>query len=164
MLYGIYGIISPDSKVYGTNMRPIWGRQDPGGPHVGHMNLVIWEYKADAPGWFAKFSFGTLKATDHLRCFTLILGCMKYSISHIMLCYNFLFVFHTQCLINLWGRLPIYNLVYTMHNRCYVMPWQLNGLFMHVCWWHLDKVLYHIIIWPFVMSMPSANQWIQMTT
>ena len=24
----------PDSKVHGANMGPIWGRQDPGGPHV----------------------------------------------------------------------------------------------------------------------------------
>ena len=30
-----YNLISPDSKVLGANMRPIWGRQDPGGPHVG---------------------------------------------------------------------------------------------------------------------------------
>ena len=35
--------INPDSKVYGANMEPIWGRQDPGGPHVGPMNLAIWE-------------------------------------------------------------------------------------------------------------------------
>ena len=33
----------PYSKVHGANMGPIWGRQDPGGPHVGPMNLVIWE-------------------------------------------------------------------------------------------------------------------------
>ena len=26
---------APDSKVHGTNMGPIWGRQDPGGSHVG---------------------------------------------------------------------------------------------------------------------------------
>ena len=32
----------PDSKVHGANMRPIWGRQDPGGPHVGPMNIAIW--------------------------------------------------------------------------------------------------------------------------
>ena len=32
----------PDSKVRGANMGPIWGRQDPGGPHVGPMNLAIW--------------------------------------------------------------------------------------------------------------------------
>ena len=24
-------------------MGPIWGRQDPGGAHVGHMNFAIWD-------------------------------------------------------------------------------------------------------------------------
>ena len=33
----------PDSKVYGANMGPIWGWKDPGGAHVGPMNLVIWD-------------------------------------------------------------------------------------------------------------------------
>ena len=33
----------PDSKVHGAIMGPIWGRQDPGGPHVGPMNLAIWD-------------------------------------------------------------------------------------------------------------------------
>ena len=32
----------PDNKVHGADMGPIWGRQDPGGPHVGPMNNVIW--------------------------------------------------------------------------------------------------------------------------
>ena len=32
----------PDSKIHGANMDPIWGRQDPGGPHVGPVNFVIW--------------------------------------------------------------------------------------------------------------------------
>ena len=32
----------PDSKVHWANMGPIWGRQDPGGPYVGPMNLAIW--------------------------------------------------------------------------------------------------------------------------
>ena len=32
----------PDSKVDGANMGPIWGRQVPGGPHVGPINLAIW--------------------------------------------------------------------------------------------------------------------------
>ena len=31
----------PDSKVHGANMGPTWGQQDPGGPHVGPMNLTI---------------------------------------------------------------------------------------------------------------------------
>ena len=33
----------PDSKVHGASMGPIWGRQDPGGPHVGSMNFAIWD-------------------------------------------------------------------------------------------------------------------------
>ena len=32
----------PDSKVHGANMGPIWGRQNPGGPHVGPINFAIW--------------------------------------------------------------------------------------------------------------------------
>ena len=31
----------PVNKVHGANMGPIWGRQDPDGPHVGPMNLAI---------------------------------------------------------------------------------------------------------------------------
>ena len=34
---------NPESKVHEANMGPIWGRQDPGGPHVGPMNFAIWE-------------------------------------------------------------------------------------------------------------------------
>ena len=32
-----------DSKVYGANMGPSYGQQDPVGPHVGPMNLAIWD-------------------------------------------------------------------------------------------------------------------------
>ena len=32
--------IIPDSKVHGDSMWPIWGRQDPGGPHVDLINLL----------------------------------------------------------------------------------------------------------------------------
>ena len=35
-------ISCPDSKVNVANVGPIWGRQDPGGFHVGPMNLAIW--------------------------------------------------------------------------------------------------------------------------
>ena len=33
----------PDSKVCGTNMGPTWGCQGPGGPHIGPINLAIWD-------------------------------------------------------------------------------------------------------------------------
>ena len=32
----------PNNKAHGVNMGPNWGRQDPGGSHVGHMNFAIW--------------------------------------------------------------------------------------------------------------------------
>ena len=32
----------PDSENHGANVGPIWGWQDPGGPHVGPMNSAIW--------------------------------------------------------------------------------------------------------------------------
>ena len=32
-----------ESKVHGANMGPIWGRQDPGGPHVDPMDFAIWD-------------------------------------------------------------------------------------------------------------------------
>ena len=38
-------ITHPDSKAHGANMGPIWGRQDPGGPHVGPMNFALWASK-----------------------------------------------------------------------------------------------------------------------
>ena len=34
----------PDSKVHAANLGPICGWQDPGGPHVGPMNLAILVY------------------------------------------------------------------------------------------------------------------------
>ena len=37
------GIPFPDSKIHEANVVPTWGRQDPDGPHVGHMNFAIWE-------------------------------------------------------------------------------------------------------------------------
>ena len=39
-----YYQLYPDSKVHGANMGPIWGRQDPGGPHGGPINLAIWVF------------------------------------------------------------------------------------------------------------------------
>ena len=38
----------PDSKVHGAIMGPIWGQQDPDGPHVGPMNFAIWGYVLEA--------------------------------------------------------------------------------------------------------------------
>ena len=37
-----YGHLISDTKGHGANMGPIWGRQAPGGPHDGPMNIAIW--------------------------------------------------------------------------------------------------------------------------
>ena len=39
-----------DNKVHGANMGPIWGRQDPGGPHAGPMNFAMWEVSQNMKG------------------------------------------------------------------------------------------------------------------
>ena len=39
----------PDSKVYGANVGPTWGRQDPVWLHVGSMNLAIWDVLTTSP-------------------------------------------------------------------------------------------------------------------
>ena len=42
----------PDNKVHGANMGPTWGREDLGGPHVGHVKLAIWDgYQDDVVAW-----------------------------------------------------------------------------------------------------------------
>ena len=42
-LYKCHVKQNPDSKVHEAYMGPTWGRQDPGGPHVGPVNLAIRE-------------------------------------------------------------------------------------------------------------------------
>ena len=41
----------PDGKVHGANMGSIWGRQDPGGSHVGPMNFAILGYLESSYPW-----------------------------------------------------------------------------------------------------------------
>ena len=47
----------PDSKVHGANMGHILGRQDPDGPHVGPMNLAIWDLYTNAPIFFGNSDY-----------------------------------------------------------------------------------------------------------
>ena len=44
----------PDSKVHGANMGPIWGQQDPGGPHAGPMNFAIWVDMSISGPWIPR--------------------------------------------------------------------------------------------------------------
>ena len=40
--YSFTAIPLTNSKVHGASMGPVWGRQDPGGPHVGPRHFAIW--------------------------------------------------------------------------------------------------------------------------
>ena len=51
--------VFPDSKIHEANMGPIWGRQDPGGAHVGPMNFAIWVLQS----YFTSLVLGTSKLT-----------------------------------------------------------------------------------------------------
>ena len=50
----------PDSKVHGANTGPIWGRQDPGGPHVGPMNFAIWRHNAKCGVVWCEWTYGCI--------------------------------------------------------------------------------------------------------
>ena len=66
-LTGLENIAHHDNKVHGAHIGPIWGRQDPGEPHVGPMNFAIWAlidvffylsficYKLHVLNWFNRF-------------------------------------------------------------------------------------------------------------
>ena len=54
----------PNSNVHGANMGPTWGRQDPGGPHVGPMSLVIWDCFHHCMCWPA-FRNGSCRRRDN---------------------------------------------------------------------------------------------------
>ena len=60
---------NPDSKAHGASMGHIWGRQDPGGSHVGPMNFAIWEatYKPNSQCCMKTSSNGNIfRVTGHL--------------------------------------------------------------------------------------------------
>ena len=68
-----------DNKVHGTYIGPTRGRQDPGGPHVGPMNLDIrvalspsdYQNKTAASHWSPKKSFHQQLWSDQMACFNL---------------------------------------------------------------------------------------------
>ena len=70
-------ICTPDSKVHGANMGPIWGRQDPGGPHGGPMNLALWDSSSCSKQFDSCYSCLCLSA--HLS-------------AHVSVCHNFFYL------------------------------------------------------------------------
>ena len=58
-----YTHVIPYSKVHGANIGLIWGRQDPGGPHVGPMNFAILDVLPErGHGWAYAWAYATVWA------------------------------------------------------------------------------------------------------
>ena len=105
---------NPDSKVHGANMGPIWGRQDPDGPHVGPMNFAIWEIN------FYICTGATNKRTYLLKCIQnfnhelkrtsdMYLTSCSFRISP---CNRYIYIIHTTCPFT--------------HESCYNNAWVAN--------------------------------------
>ena len=52
---------NPDSKVHRAHMGPIWGRQDPGGPH-----LARWTLLSGKPDWRSHWAFKAEETFEHV--------------------------------------------------------------------------------------------------
>ena len=59
-------------------MGPIWGRQDPGGTHVGPMNLAIWGIEWSASGIAALCCIESLDQNIGCEVNDIIMSCTNY--------------------------------------------------------------------------------------
>ena len=75
----------PDSKVHGANMEPIWGRQDPGGPHVGPMNLAIWDVQQSQ---LVRLSVGDSSINKRQCCLDVLIYSIRYIWSFLYCSHN----------------------------------------------------------------------------
>ena len=81
LIINVWYLDSPDSKVRGANMGPIWGRQDPGGPNVGPMNIAIWEDWSQETRWHLLHD-GNIIYCDHVLIIFLTMA------SYIPVCFS----------------------------------------------------------------------------
>ena len=83
--------VYPDSKIHGANIGPTWGRQDPGGPHVGHMNLAIWVLIHILQGCYSVRSITKLGFMFNVYILWSEPSCVKHSIKLIPICNGLIF-------------------------------------------------------------------------
>ena len=101
----------PDSKVHGTNMGPIWGQQDPDGPHVGPMNFAIC-VQSMKPG--------------------LVLMCPTY----LTYCKTIVSTVTGSCiLLQIYWYIPFLHLYFTIYQLCKQHNFSLYSSFCSIfCW------------------------------
>ena len=81
---GCRPLANPDTKVHGAYMGHTWGRQDPGGSHVGPVILAIWDnHYMPANAYeprFAPFCSGSIEFTHILQDYFKQLGHTIFSV------------------------------------------------------------------------------------
>ena len=80
----------PESKVHGANMGPIWGRQDPGGPHVAPWTLLSGMLRIQFMGTFREIA---------LKWISQKAFCIKSILVQVMACCR---QATTRCLSQCW--------------------------------------------------------------
>ena len=87
------------SKVHGANMGPIWGRQEPGGLHVGPMNFAIWDLKRkrSSEAWYRWGLRGFKLQTRVSEVCASLNGHVRLGVRYIII------FFYVQ----IWIRLPV---------------------------------------------------------
>ena len=81
----------PDRKVHGTNMGPIWGRQDPGGPMLAPWTLLS--------GALSLWSYHQLKIYDMYA-----INSPLFRVTHLPI---FLILFHLYCCKHMVAWVPV---------------------------------------------------------
>ena len=130
--------VFPDSKVFGANMGPIWGRQYPGGPHVGpmNMNFAIW-----VGIFWVEFQRIPLKC--HTKYLTHTLKDMiLYTVENVRI-HRFE---GSYAFLKRPPRFPIYKRQ-TPHNY---PSWQAMGCLFWYSWRKLSMLLWNltVLLWP----------------
>ena len=132
-MYLVLMVTFPDSKVHGANMGLSWGRQDPGGPHVGPMNLAIWVLYLFCNIWVFMCS------TDPFK-FRWLNGYICNSLCHyqirnitrpqssVFVYLDWLYYFIVSCFIYIQGKLFLFTLLlcilWCVRIIGYIMAWK----------------------------------------
>ena len=129
-----------DSKLHVANMGPIWGRQDPCGPHVGRMNFAIWgvsialRFRQD--GRLRRFRFCCTMAIFHLAenisLVVITIGITRRDeapskFGQICKLFHECLILHNRCGIDMY-------MVYDVEIRCTL--W----ITAFACWFKLSKL------------------------
>ena len=70
---------SLNSKVHGTNMGPIWGHLDPGGPHVGPINIAILVTPLCGDLYSGSSTFESATVTFAIRHILFVQRCLQFT-------------------------------------------------------------------------------------